>query len=232
MTAVLSFGEQWEIPLSIGTLAEFRRWALSDECPQGPRFDYVAGRIEVEMSPEDFYAHGTLKSEIVAVLRLHAKLHDLGDVVTSNTRVSSPAGDVSAEPDVVFISHEARRTGRVRLVPKSTGQPGHFVEVEGAADLIVEIVSDSSVSKDNRRLPPAYFAAGVREYWLADARREPVAFRIHRRGQRGFEPVESDAEGYQCSDVLGRRFRLHATRDGEGLWRFDLQHEAAARRAR
>jgi Uma2 family endonuclease len=48
--------------------------------------------------------------------------------------------------------------------------------------MIVEAVSDSSVHKDTKRLPKACFLAGVREYWLADARREPFVFRIHRRG--------------------------------------------------
>ena len=35
---------------------------------------------------------------------------------------------------------------------------------------MAEIVGDASVGKDRRRLPPAYFAAGVMEFWLSDAR--------------------------------------------------------------
>jgi hypothetical protein len=50
-------------------------------------------------------------------------------------------------------------------------KPGGFIEVEGAADLVVEILSDSSVGKDTRRLPEAYAKAGVGELWLVDARR-------------------------------------------------------------
>ncbi len=37
---------------------------------------------------------------------------------------------------------------------------GRYVELEGAPDLVVEIVSDSSVAKDTQRLPPRYAAAG------------------------------------------------------------------------
>jgi hypothetical protein len=42
-----------EIP-TIRNLAEFRQWALSDDFPDRGRIDYIAGRIEVDMSPEDF----------------------------------------------------------------------------------------------------------------------------------------------------------------------------------
>src|SRR6266511_1101783 len=47
-----------EIPV-IRDLADFRRWALSDAFPQRGRIDYIAGRIEVDMSPED--AHETAR---------------------------------------------------------------------------------------------------------------------------------------------------------------------------
>jgi len=62
------FEEQVEVPLSVRSLADFRRWALSDEFPQTGRIDYLAGRIEVDLAPEDLFCHGTLKSEIALSL--------------------------------------------------------------------------------------------------------------------------------------------------------------------
>ncbi|HEY2881277.1 MAG TPA: hypothetical protein VGJ15_02560, partial [Pirellulales bacterium] len=62
--------------------------------------------------------------------------------------------------------------------------------------------------KDTKRLPAAYFAAGVRELWLVDARREPLWFQIHTRGEHGFQPIAADAEGFQHSMFLSKRFRL------------------------
>lgn len=176
------------------------------------------------MAPEDFFCHGTLKAEVAAVLQSWIKRRRLGYLVIDCTRISSVLADMSAEPDIVFISHESLAEGRARLIPAASGKPGHYVEVEGAADLIVEIVSDSSVAKDTRRLPKAYFKAGVREFWLADARRDPPAFRIHRRGKSGFRAVEPDAKGFQPSAVFGRRFRLDGQLDAEGHWEFDLHH--------
>jgi Uma2 family endonuclease len=219
------FEEQVEIPLNLGSLAEFRRWALSDGFPERGRIDFLAGRIEVDMSPEDFFCHGTLKVELIRVLSQHVKDAGTGHLVTDRTRVSCPEAELSAEPDIVFVSNETLERGRARLVAAATGQPGRYVELEGAPDLVVEIVSDRSVVKDTRRLPEAYFKAGVREFWLADARLEQLVFLIHQRGDAGFQAMEFDSEGFQSSAVLGRRFRLDGSRDAQGNWTFDLHHQ-------
>ncbi len=62
------FEELVEVPLTVGSLADFRRWALSDDFPETGRIDFIDGRIEVDMAPEDFFCHGTLKSEIARAL--------------------------------------------------------------------------------------------------------------------------------------------------------------------
>lgn len=222
MATSVVFEDQVEIPLNLTTLADFRRWALSDGFPDRGRIDYVAGRIEVDMSPEDFFCHGTLKTEIVRVLAGRVKHEDLGHLVTDRTRVSSVEAGLSAEPDVVFLSHATLESRRARLVPKAGGAPGRYVELEGAPDLIVEIVSDSSVSKDTRRLPPAYFEAGVEEFWLADAGGEDLSFQIYRRGESGYEAVVEDSDRYQGSAVFDCRYRLDGRRDAKGHWTFDL----------
>ncbi len=222
MATTVVFEERVEIPLNLSSLADFRRWAQSGDFPDWGRIDYVAGRIEVDMSPEDFFCHGTLKTELVRVLAGSVKRGDLGHLVTDRTRVSSVEAGLSAEPDLVFISHEALESGRARLVPKVGGAPGRYVELEGAPDLIVEIVSDSSVGKDTRRLPRAYFEAGVTEFWLADARGENLAFQIHQRGESGYQAVGADPDGFQASAVFECSFRLDGARDPKGNWSFDL----------
>ena len=222
MAGTVVFEEQVEIPLDLRSLSEFRRWALSDDFPERGRIDFLAGRIEVDMSPEDFFCHGTLKVELIRVLSQQVKDAGSGHLVTDRTRVSCPEADLSAEPDIVFVSNETLASGRARLVAAAAGQPGRYVELEGAPDLVVEIVSDHSVVKDTRRLPEAYFKAGVREFWLADARSEPLVFLIHRPDPSGYMPVETDSEGFQESAVLGCRFRLDGRRDQQGNWAFDL----------
>jgi len=217
------FEERVEIPLNIRSLADFRRWALSADFPQCGRIDFVEGRIEVDMSPEDFFCHGILKTEILGVLYRLVKGTQQGHLVCDRTRVSSLEADLSSEPDIVYISHDALAAGRARLVQNSTGAPGRYVELEGAPDIVVEIVSDSSIKKDTQRLPAAYFKAGVREFWLVDARGQTPLFVIHQPGDSGYHPVPVDADGFQKSVVFKRGFRLDGTRDNQGHWVFDLQ---------
>jgi Uma2 family endonuclease len=224
MAGVVSFEEQVEIPLDIRSLEDFRRWALSDEFPQRGRIDYLGGRIEVDMSPEDLYCHGKLKVEFVSALDQIVKQQDLGDLFTDATRTSSVPANLSSEPDLVFIAHDAVDSGRVTLIPKSNEEEGRYIEISGAPDLVIEIVSDSSVDKDTKRLPKAYFQAGVREFWLADARSAELLFRIYHRGEKGYVPQTPDAEGYQPSVVLNRRFLLNRTRTKRNTWQYDLLH--------
>lgn len=208
---------------AMASLAAFREWALSAECPDNGRVDYISGTIEVnDVAGEELFAHGVLKGELHAAILARVKAKELGYVFTDSTRVSSLEANLSAEPDVVVVTYDAIESSRVRLVPKSTGEAGRYVEIEGAPDLIVEVVSDGTVRKDSIRLPQAYFAAGVKEFWLADGRKDDLTFAIQTRGESGFIPVEADRDGFQLSSVLGQACRLDRTRDRLGAWRYEL----------
>lgn len=222
MAATIRLEEQIEIPLDLRSLDDFRRWARSEQFAELGRIDYVDGCIEVDMSPEDLLTHGALKAEIHAVLHQRVKRGGLGHVFVDRARVSCPMAGLSAEPDVLFVSFESRSSGRVRLVPKSGGEPGRFIEIEGPPDLIVEVVSDRSVTKDTQRLPQAYAKAGVLEFWLADARGEDLLFRIYHLTDSGFQPATVDDQAFQRSAVFGCWFRLDGQRNQQGEWSFDL----------
>lgn len=208
------------------SLDEFRRWAQSDDFPEHGRIDYIGGRLEVDMSPEMAFSHGVLKPEISGVLRARIKRLRLGKLFSDRMRLSCPAAGLSVEPDVLFISDESLAAGRVRLIA-SVVDEHDFVELEGAADLIVEIVSNRSVGKDTRMLPAAYYHAGSSEFWLIDARGDELVFVIHCRGEGGFEPVIVDDEAFQFSEVMGCRYRLERRRDQSGHWDYDLQEREA-----
>ena len=220
--ATVLLEDQIEIP-SIHNLAEFRRWALSDDFPQRGRIDYIAGKIEVDMSPEDLFTHGELKSEVSSEIKYRVKQLDLGHIYIDSTRVSSLSSNLSAEPDVVVVSYQAIDQQRVSFVPKASGEKDRYVELEGGPDLVVEIVSDSSVTKDTKRLPIAYFQAGVREYWLIDARGEELSFQLLRRGNTAFKATPANAEGYQRSEVLDAHYRLDRSRHKRGHWVYQLR---------
>ena len=88
--------------------------------------------------------------------------------------------------------------------------------------MVAEVVSDSSANKDMRRLPEAYFTAGIKEFWLIDARGEELQFTIHNRGNTAFEPVPTDAEGFQHSEVFAHAFKLTRDKNRRGYLEYDL----------
>jgi len=225
MATLLRIEDHVEIPMDLRSLADFRRWAVSDSFPERGRIDYLAGGIEVDMSPEDLHAHGKLKVELVRVLADRVARLDLGELYSDRTRVSCPDVDLSVEPDLVLVTNESLDSGRVRFVPRAGGGEDRYIELEGPPDLIVEIVSDASVRKDTERLPGLYHAAGVREFWLADARRAELVFRIHRAGASGYEPAPADPAGFQFSAVLDRWYQLRRTRNRHGRIAFELHEQ-------
>lgn len=221
------FEEHLRVPAEAHDLAAFRRWALSDEFPESGRIDFLGGDVEVDMSPVDLHTHGRVKVAVSRVLDELVEAADLGEVFVDRSRVTSPVAALSAEPDVVVVLWESLQNGRVRYVPDPRARQDRSREIEGAPDLVVEVVSDSSVGKDTHRLPRLYAAAGVRELWLIDARGAELTFGVRRLEGSEYREVEASAEGWSLSGVLGEVFRLTRERTRLGTWRYRLEHRPA-----
>ncbi len=160
MSSVL-IEDRLAIPLNVRSLRQFRTWMRSPSFPETGRIDYIAGNIEVDISPEQFFSHSGPKTAIARTLAALIHTAKLGYLAIDRMRYVNSLADLSCEPDVIFVSFESLQAGIVRLIPDKQGTPDSCLELEGAVDLVVEIVSKSSVAKDTRRLPQAYFAAGV-----------------------------------------------------------------------
>jgi hypothetical protein len=63
MSCAILIEEQLRIP-AINSLVDFRQWLRADDFPEKGRIDYIDGQIEVNMSPEDVFLHGSVKTEI------------------------------------------------------------------------------------------------------------------------------------------------------------------------
>ncbi len=222
-TTILFQPDGVRIPAGLPNLAAFRRWARSDDFPEKGRIDWIDGGVEVDMSPEDLNTHGTPKVAIVRDISTLVEGSDRGVVLTDASRMSATEADLSSEPDVVVVFFASVESGKVRLVPKVSREEGRFVEIEGAADLVVECVSDSSEEKDHRRLKEAYHRAGVREYWLVDARVSPPLLALYRYTRRSYREVSARSDGFRPSAVLGVAVRLVRLPPRAGLVRYRLE---------
>jgi Uma2 family endonuclease len=214
-------GREILVPPSAHTLAGFRAWAKSDEFPERGRISFIDQEIIIDMSPEELETHNKVKVEIGYTLVRVNKKRKLGEFYGDATLLTNVVANLSTEPDATFIRWETFEAKRVRLIPRE-GEEGQYLEVEGTPDWVLEIVSDSSVRKDNRRLRAQYHRAGIPEYWLIDARGADIAFHILVRGASDYEERVGRG-GWQTSRVFSRRFRLVRRRGRLGFWEYTLQ---------
>jgi len=215
--------ESLRIPADALSFEGFRRWIHTPEFPETGRIDYLAGDIEIDMSPEDLHTHGIVKVAITVALNAVVTEREIGEIFVDRTRVSSRFATLSVEPDVVAVLWDSLQAGRVRYIPAASQEPDRYVEIEGAPDVVVEVVSDSSVKKDTKRLPGLYARAGVPELWIADTRNRNVRFEICVLKDGQYVLAESDAEGWVRSERLGVFFRLTRRKTRMETWSYRLE---------
>jgi Uma2 family endonuclease len=195
------------IPADAFSLEGFLRWVHSPDFPERARPLFVNGEVSLDMSAEELLTHNFLKTDVNRDMGVWVARRDLGRLCSDGALLINDDAGLSAVPDLMFCLRASLKAGRVRWA-EVVEESGRYIEVRGSPDLVVEIMSDSSVRKDTQTLPPAYFAAGVHEYWLIDARRNRLNFQIFARGRRKFVLVKPDSKGYRRSHVLGGSFRL------------------------
>src|SRR5262245_34207784 len=132
------------MPASAFTHPGFRAWVTSDHFPAGIQATYVEGEVLLELSPEAIDTPNEVKTVLTAALASLIASEDLGEAYADGVLVTNTEAALSTEPDFTFVSWASFEEGRVRFVPKRSGTED-AVEIEGTPDLVVEIVSDSSV---------------------------------------------------------------------------------------
>jgi Uma2 family endonuclease len=192
------------IPTWVVDLESFRRWADAGDFPEDGRAWYLQGEVWIDMSKEQIFTHLAVKREFFYVLTGLVKTGNLGLFLPDGLLLSNVAADISGKPDATFVSTDSIQAKRVELVE---GWDGGFVEMEGSPDMVLEVVSASSVHKDTVVLRQAYWQAGIREYWLVDARQEPVRFDILRRTAKGYTATRKQ-DGWLKSVVFGKSFQF------------------------
>lgn len=118
--------------------------------------------------------------------------------------------------------HDRRGPGRVfgqefelRSWPGAAREPDMFVVLRrhmdrleemrfvGAADVVVEVISRDSVTRDRYVKHAEYEATGIPEYWLIDPRESRERIDLFRLGEDGrYRAVEEGADGRLLSSVL------------------------------
>jgi Uma2 family endonuclease len=218
MSTILTEDQEFQVPSWVTDLPSFRRWSDQDDFPDTGRVWYIRGEVWVDMSKEQLFTHIQVTDEFTEVLRRLIRKNELGLYFSDGLLLTNVSADISGNPDATFISKESLTTGRVRLLE---GAKGGYTEVEGSADMVLEVVSRSSVRKDTEVLHEVYWDAGIQEYWLVDARKPAFRFDIFRYTAKGYVAVSKQA-GWLNSKVFGKSFRLTQSKGPLGYPKFTL----------
>jgi Uma2 family endonuclease len=154
--------------------------------------------------------HNLIKGQIAAVLTLLVSGR-IGLYFGDRMRFVNVDADLSCEPDGMFVSHEARKAGRV-----SWQKGAASLEVIGSPEMVLEVVSSHSVQKDTVVLRELYHAAGIAEYWLVNPLSGRLSLEILRRTAKGYV-LGRRAGGWVKSSVFGKSFRLMPEKIGSEL---------------
>jgi len=123
--------------------------ALPDD---GKRYQVIEG--EISMTPAPSPRHQEIQADLCARMVLHVREHLLGKVYVSPIDVALSMVDI-VQPDILFVAKD-----RMDIVAKKN--------IVGIPNLIVEILSPSSVERDRVEKMTLYERYGLPEYWIVD----------------------------------------------------------------
>ncbi len=139
--------------------------------PGDDRYELIDGELILVGSPNE--AHQNTDASLGARMYFFVEDRDLGRVYHApfDVLLTDPDGSVNVvQPDLIFVSKE--REGIITPA-----------NIQGAPDLLVEILSPSTRRLDMTAKLELYARHGVREYWIADPVARTVAVMLLRDGE-------------------------------------------------
>ncbi|WP_338825988.1 hypothetical protein MTBGP_26520 [Moorella thermoacetica] len=116
------------------------------------RYEVVEG--ELLLTPSPGFKHQDVVRKLAGFLSAWIEGQNLGVVITAPFDVVL-ARDTVLQPDIVYLARENYH----RLTNAC---------LQGAPDLVIEVISPSTVRRDRIRKSRLYLKHGVKEYWLVD----------------------------------------------------------------
>jgi Uma2 family endonuclease len=123
--------------------------------------EWVDGEVELTMSASD--RHQDLVRFFTMIIGTFVEENDLGVIRTAPLVMKLDKEKRGREPDLLFVSNK-----NLHRLKKNY--------LDGAADLVIEIISPESRGRDRGDKFYEYESAGVKEYWLIDYEREQTEF--------------------------------------------------------
>lgn len=228
-TGTIHFEDRLRIPSDVFDLEGYTCWLRSDQFPDRGRVAFLDGEIHVDMSPEDLFKHNLVKTEVLAVVRTILRKSRSGIVFGDRSLVVNESARLSTEPDLTYVSYESFSSDKVRAEEWTEGSD-KYMQLTGSPDMVLEVVSDSSVRKDKVVLPKLYARSHVREFWRVDARGTKILFEILQLRKGKYATTVSDARGWARSAVFDLEFRFACEDDPVAGLSYSLEHRRIGKR--
>ena len=145
--------------------------------PEDRRYELLDGDLVMTPAPRE--AHQRISGRLNMLLLQAADRFGAGRVYAAPFDVVLSDTDV-VQPDLLFISNE-----REHIITEEN--------VQGAPDLVVEILSPSTADRDLTFKRALYARHGVKEYWLVDTDAKTVTVLV--RDTQGFAEIGVCGEG-------------------------------------
>jgi len=126
--------------------------------PEDKRCEIIDGEVSLAPSPDKI--HQDISRNLGFILWEFVKKNDLGLVYYAPFDVVLSDIDI-VQPDLIFVSKE-----RKHIVTEKN--------IQGAPDIVIEILSPSSQYKDKVIKAKLYKKFGVTEYWLIDPQEKQI----------------------------------------------------------
>lgn len=145
--------------------------------PEETPCQLIAG--EIVMSPSPVPLHQAIIMELSFQLLRFVKAKKTGQVFVAPLDVSLDENNIF-QPDILFIHKDNASIIGEKMI-------------EGAPDLVVEVLSPSSAYHDLRTKFRIYEQAGVQEYWIVDPERKSVE--VFTNNGKKFQPHQEVDQG-------------------------------------
>lgn len=128
------------------------------QLPEDKRYEIIDGDLFMVPSPNE--AHQRILLTLTTILLNYIKKNKLGYIYCAPFDVLFSEEDI-VQPDIIFVSDKNKK-----IITKDN--------IQGAPDLLVEILSPGTSKRDLGIKKKLYAKNGVREYWIVDLAQETV----------------------------------------------------------
>ena len=149
----------------------FRADDIWDAPEDSTRYEVIDGELYVTPAPS--WQHQNASAALHGYLWPYVHQRRLGKVISAPIGVVLDAEN-GIQPDLIYISHE-----RMHIISERG--------VEGAPDLVVEVLSPSTEARDRGIKLRRYAAAGVPHYWIVAP--QTGSLEAYRLGEQGYEAI-------------------------------------------